>query len=147
MEEVELSDFIKLLKFNYYHIYKIIEKLVFVSRRRIVYPGNMCSNTTVNKYVKGFSKNNDGNISPFSFWDRITEIIFLDKTVENIEKLAFYGGGNLKYIIVPESINIFSINWSKSVTDGRHKKIKIVHPEKELSIYEITKLQKNEYLI
>ena len=142
MEEAELSDFIKLLKFNYYHIYKIIEKLVFVPRCRITYPGNIYSHTSYNKYVKGFSRNNNSNIFPFSFWDKKTEIIFLDKTIKSISELAIYGGENLKYIMVPENLDILSINWFGCVSEGHHKKIKIVHPEKELSIYEITKLQK-----
>lgn len=142
MEEAKLSNFIKLLKFNYYHIYKIIEKLVFAPRCKITYPGNIYSDTPYNKYVKAFSRNNNGKITPFSFWDRKTEIILLDRTIKSIEELAIYGGENLKYIMVPESLDILSINWSRTVTEGYHGRIKIVHPERELSIYEITKLQK-----
>ena len=141
MKEILLSNFIKLLKFNYYHIYKIIENLIFPPRSRITYPGNIYSDTLYNKYNKAVSRNNDGNITPFSFWDRKTEIILLDKTIKSIQELAIYGGENLKYIIVPENLDILSINWSRIVTEGHHVRIKIVHPKKELSIYEITKIQ------
>ena len=141
MEEIDLLNFIKKLKNNYYHIYKIIENLVFLTRTKICYPSPMFD-FRVHKLIKDCSGKNDGLIYPFSFWHSSTEIILLEETIENLKELSIYGGKNLKYIIVSEKMDIFSVKWSRAVSEGNHKRIKIVHPKRELSIYEITKTQK-----